>query len=247
MIEVKDLVVKYGDEVAINKMNLFVEKNTTCAIIGASGCGKTTLLYSLAGLVFPDKGSIYIDGIKNNGIRKNTAVILQNHGLLPWKTVWDNVALGLKARGVVKEKINDKVESILKELSIYDYKDKYPIELSGGQSQRVGICRALAINPDLLLMDEPTSALDQMTKEKLQNLVLKIYKNKPLTIVSVTHNIEEAVFLGQKIVIMNHGNVKSIINNPYFGVEQSRNQMEFYEMCLRVRKLLEEDRYYEKQ
>ncbi|WP_130808178.1 ABC transporter ATP-binding protein [Senegalia massiliensis] len=245
MIEVKDLVVKYGDEVAINKMNLSVEKNATCAIIGASGCGKTTLLYSVAGLVFPDEGSIYIDGIKNNGIRKNTAVILQNHGLLPWKTVWENVALGLKARGIVKEKINEKVESILKELSIYDYKDKYPIELSGGQSQRVGICRALAINPDLLLMDEPTSALDQMTKEKLQNLVLKIYKNKPLTIVFVTHNIEEAVFLGQKIVIMNHGNVKSIINNPYFGEEQSRNQIEFYKMCLRVRKLLEEDRYYE--
>lgn len=244
MIDIRDLVVKYGEEIAIDKMNLFIEKNTSCAIIGTSGCGKTTLLYSLAGLIYPDEGSIYIDGIKNESIRKKTGVILQNHGLLPWKTVWDNVALGLQIRGLIKEKIDEKVEDILKNLSIYRYKDKYPIELSGGQSQRVGIARALTINPDLLLMDEPTSSLDQMTKEQLQNLVLKIYNNNPMTIIFVTHNIEEAIFLGQKIVVMNKGNIKSIINNPYFGIEESRNKMDFYKMCLKVRQSLEEDKPY---
>ncbi|OGO79493.1 MAG: hypothetical protein A2Y23_07250 [Clostridiales bacterium GWB2_37_7] len=172
------------------------------------------------------------------GIRKDTALILQDYGLFPWKTVWQNVSLGLQVRGIDREQERQLVEDILKELGIEQCKHKYPMELSGGQKQRVGIARALALKPDLLLMDEPSSALDAITKEHLQNLILKIYKAHPMTIMMVTHSIEEAVFLGQKIIIMNEGRIRTILDNPYFGDEYLRNKQNFYNVCLKVRQAM---------
>ena len=239
MIDIKNLQIKYGDEVALKSVDLEVEKNKTCAIIGPSGCGKTTLIYAIAGLIKADKGIIKIDEKKLIDIRENTGVILQNYGLLPWKNVFENVALGLKIRNNEERIIRNKTKKILKELNIYNCKEKYPSELSGGQKQRVAIGRSLALKVDLLLLDEPSSSLDALSKEKLQDLILKIYKKNPLTFVIVTHNIEEAVFLGQKIVIMGRGKIKHVIDNPYFGDTNLRNKLEFYKVCMEVRKWMD--------
>lgn len=241
MIEIKDLHISYGKEVALDNVNLNIEKNTTCAIIGPSGCGKSTLLYSIAGLIKPSKGTIYINGKELNNVRKNTGVILQSYGLLPWKTVWNNILFTLVARNVSKGIAFTRTENILKELGIYEYKDKYPSELSGGQKQRVAIARTLALEPDLLLMDEPSSALDAMTKEHIQNIILRIFKQKPTTLLIVTHSIEEAAFLGQKIVIMGKANIIHVIDNPYFGKDNLRENIDFYRFCLEVRKWIHED------
>ncbi len=246
MIEINDLSISYNadgveEELAIENINLEIKKNSTCAIIGPSGCGKTTLIYALAGLLKADKGNINIFGERQDGIRLQTGLILQNYGLLPWKTTRQNVALGLKVRGQSPEITNQIVDDILLKLSVSEYQDKYPTQLSGGQRQRVAIGRALAIAPDLLLMDEPSSALDAITKEHLQNLVLKIYKQTPMTVIMVTHNIAEAVFLGQKIVVMKNAGIKQVLDNPYFGDESLREKMDFYKVCLEVRKCLEKE------
>jgi NitT/TauT family transport system ATP-binding protein len=241
MIRIDGLQMRYVNEIAVDNLSLQLDRNTTCAIIGPSGCGKTTLLYALAGLLKPYSGSILINGEEIKAVRRSTGVILQDYGLLPWKTVLENVSFTLKERKLSKEEVNSRTSYILKDLGIYEYKDKYPAELSGGQKQRVAIARTLALEPDLLLMDEASSALDAMTKEHIQNIILEIYKKRPTTLVLVTHNIEEAVYLGQKIVVMDNGKIKHIMDNPYFGVENLRDKLEFYKVCMEVRKWLYEE------
>ncbi len=239
MIEVNQIDVHYQQEKVLNQVSLTLEKHCTYAVIGASGCGKTTLLYTLAGLKQPTSGTITIDGQPLTGIRQSTGLILQDYGLLPWKTVWDNIAFPLKTRGFGKHEIVQKVGAFLKSLGMKNYSNKLPGELSGGQKQRVAIGRTLALEPDLLLMDEASSALDAMTKEHIQNLILSIYKQRLLTLVMVTHNIEEAVFLGQKIIVMQNGNIRHIMDNPQFGLENSRSSLAFYRTCLELRAWLE--------
>ncbi|MDF2985072.1 MAG: transporter related [Eubacterium sp.] len=241
MIQVKNMVIKFGSEAVLSNINLVLPENKTCAIIGPSGCGKTTLLYTLAGLLTPSEGQVIINGKNIRSIRKDTGVILQNTGLLPWKTAWDNVSLGLSARKQDRVAINQKVASILDELGILEHKHKFPAQLSGGQRQRVAIARTLVLEPDLLLMDEPSSALDAINREHIQNMILKIYKKKPATLVLVTHNIEEAVFLGETIIVMKRSAVKHIIENPFFGDENIRLKSDYYKICLEVRKWLSED------
>ncbi|WP_338470622.1 ABC transporter ATP-binding protein [Niallia sp. XMNu-256] len=243
MIEVDQLQVRYGADTAISNISINMESNSTYAIIGPSGCGKTTFLYALAGLIKPTSGSIKVNGEVLTGIRNSTGLILQDYGLLPWKTVWENIAFPLKSRRIPKAEIDQKVTDILESLSMERFKKRLPGELSGGQKQRVAIGRTLALEPDLLLMDEATSALDAMTKEHLQNLILKTYKERQMTLVMVTHNIEEAVFLGQNIIVMEHGKIKQIIKNPHFGAEDLRNNLEFYQICLEVRKWLDEEAF----
>jgi NitT/TauT family transport system ATP-binding protein len=240
MIDVKGLDVYYGVEAAVRQLDLTVADHATCAIIGPSGCGKTTLLYALAGLIKPAAGRLMIGGQPLTKIRQETGLILQNYGLLPWKKVWDNLAFPLKTRGLEHREIQENVDLVMEQLGLVECRDKYPAELSGGQKQRVAIGRSLVLKPDLLLMDEASSALDAITKEHIQNLVLDVYRKNRMTLVLVTHNIEEAVFLGQKIAVMRNGAVVRIIDNPYFGLEDLRNQMVFYETCLLVRRALDE-------
>ncbi|MBU9720619.1 MULTISPECIES: ABC transporter ATP-binding protein [Bacillaceae] len=241
MIQIKDLEIKYGSFTAVNKISLNIKENSSCAIIGPSGCGKSTLLYGLAGIVKPASGDIFIreQPVKEN--RRKTGLILQNYGLFPWKTVWENAILGLKIRSISMEEIDNTVTTILQELDILELKDKFPVQLSGGQKQRVAIARALSIQPDLLLMDEPFSALDAITREALQNLVLSLQQQKKMSIVFVTHNIEEAVFLGQQIVIMDktEGSIKHIIENKNFGDRNFRFDEGFFQLCMEVRRIME--------
>ncbi|MPM52892.1 Taurine import ATP-binding protein TauB [bioreactor metagenome] len=238
MIDIKNLCLNYGDKLVLDNICLNIEKNSTCAIIGPSGCGKTSLLYILARLIRESSGEVLIDGKILKGNRKATGVILQDLGLLPWKTVWNNIALGLKGRNIEKNIIEKMVNGILEELRLSEHKNKYPHELSGGEKQRVAIGRTLVLNPDLLLCDEATSALDEITKEQLQNLILELYKKHPMTLVLVTHSVEEAVFLGQNIVVMEKGRIKKVISNPYFGQNNIRENDSYYSICREVRKWL---------
>lgn len=238
MISVRNLGISYGSETALENINLDIPKNKACAIIGPSGCGKTTLLYAMAGLIAPLAGKVLISGEEIRDVRRETGVILQNGGLLPWKTAWGNVSLGLEARKLDEGTVRYRVASILEELRILEHKDKYPAQLSGGQKQRVAIARALVLEPDMLLMDEAASALDAINREHIQNLILKLYKKRPTTMVLVTHSIEEAVFLGQTIVVMEKAAIKHIIENPYFGDEDIRFKQDYYNICSQVRKWL---------
>ncbi|AEF93293.1 Taurine-transporting ATPase [Desulfotomaculum nigrificans CO-1-SRB] len=246
MITVNNLSVYYKQKnstvQALKDVCFTVPRGSTCAIIGPSGCGKSTLLSVLSGLHHDYSGEVLVDGAKVHQVRRQTALILQGHGLLPWKTVWDNAVLGLQIRGVPKRVMTEKVSVILKDLGLWEMKDRYPAQLSGGQRQRIGIARALALDPDLLLMDEPFSALDALTREALQKQLLSIWLNNKITFVLVTHSIEEAIFLGQRIIIFagHPGQVIEIVDNPRAGDMAYRKTKDFHEVATRVREILEQ-------
>jgi NitT/TauT family transport system ATP-binding protein len=238
MIEVKELDFAYQKEKVLKNINLEVKKGESLAVIGPSGCGKTTLLYLLAGLEEADRGTIKINSQLLTGIRDRSGVILQDYGLFPWKTVYNNLALGLKIRGAAGQEIKEKVNSALKRLKISELKDKYPAELSGGQKQRVAVGRSLVLAPDLLLMDEPFSALDALTREEMQNLILEIYARENFTYVLVTHDIAEAAFLGRKIAVIKEGKIAAVLENPHFGEKALREKEEFFELQKKLRNLM---------
>lgn len=240
---------------ALDGVDLSIPAGDSLAIIGPSGCGKSTLLYVLSGLVKQSRGTVAIDGEPLAGRRLQTALILQDYGLFPWKTVYDNAALGLRVRRILKAEIETRVGKILRRLGLWEMRDRYPAQLSGGQRQRVAIARSLALDPDLLLMDEPFSSLDALTREDLQNTVLEIWRERnvnnraggmkndpaePLTIVLVTHSIEEASFLGKRIAVMddNPGSIVKLVENGEMGDIDYRKTPGFYDHCSMLRGLL---------
>jgi NitT/TauT family transport system ATP-binding protein len=246
MIEVKSLHLEYElarrrRVEAIAGLSLKVERGESLAIIGPSGCGKTSLLYVLAGLLKPTAGRVRIAGKEVRGPRRDVALVLQDIGLLPWKSVWRNAILGLELNGGADEAQLSKVEAILEELGLVELRDRYPAQLSGGQKKRVGIARALAVEPQLLLMDEPLVSLDALTKEEIQNSILKLWEERKerLTSVLVTHDIEEAVFLGERIVVLSArpATIKAEIANPSGSIDY-RTSSEFYAQVRRLRELL---------
>lgn len=230
MIECHNLSLVYADEVALNPINLKIDKGEFVCILGASGSGKTSLLSLMSSIRKPSSGSIFIDGQELREPRIQTATILQDYGLLPWKRVYDNIVFSFKHHGIKIEE--SKIDEISKFLGIFDYYKRFPHQLSGGQKQRVAIARALCLDADLILMDEAFSALDSLTKETLQELLFKVHRETPVTTVFVSHNIEEAVFLGQRILIMEEGIIKHDFSNSVRG---NRNTGDYYRMCQKVR------------
>jgi len=211
------------------------------AIIGPSGCGKTTLLYLLAGLRRPRRGRVVIAGRPLAGPREATGLVLQDYGLLPWLTVRANVALGLRIRGVPRRQQDEIVALWLARLGLGETAARYPAQLSGGQRQRVAIARTLALDPDLLLMDEPFSSLDAITREDLQDLTLGLGIAGRATTVLVTHNIEEAVFLARRILVLPRPPIQAaaVIENPRGGHAGYRREREYHEKCDEVRGQIE--------
>jgi len=205
-----------------------VTTGETWAILGSSGCGKSTLLSILAGLRLPDQGIIRINGQELLRPRPQTGLILQDYGLLPWFTVRDNSSLGIKVRGFYgpdgthapreSGQLPD-VEYWLDRLGISNLADKYPSQISGGQRQRVAIARTLALHPDLLLMDEPFSSLDAGTRDDLQSLVLQLGKEQKLTMIIVTHSIEEALIMGKQILLLTRPPIYEpvILDNSHYA------------------------------
>jgi len=213
---------------------------SSISIIGPSGCGKSSLLFILAGLLKPTVGRVLIDGREPDSREPDTALILQDYGLFPWKTVFENAALGLSVRGINRKEVFNTVTPILEKLGLSEFVNSYPAQLSGGQRQRVAIARSLALKPKLLLMDEPLSSLDALTRETLQQFILEIWQEHNLTLVLVTHSIEEAAFLGGRIAVMSErpGKIVELIENPMVGSAGFRQKTEYHLLCSRLRQLL---------
>jgi NitT/TauT family transport system ATP-binding protein len=172
------------------------------ALVGPSGCGKTTLLDLIGGLTQADRGEILIDGRQVEGPGLDRGIVFQQYALFPWKTALGNVTFGLEAKGVGKAERNERARRFLDLVGLGAFADRYPHQLSGGMKQRVAIARSLAYEPDVLLMDEPFAALDAQTREALQDELLCIWKRTGTTVVFITHSIDEAIYLGQRVLVM---------------------------------------------
>ena len=205
-----------SNSVALEKVDLSIEEGKFICLLGPSGCGKTTLLNMMAGFDKPSTGAIKINGNDVSQPSIDRIAIFQNFGLLPWRTVIKNVELGLESKGFDEKKRREIAEEYLKLVGLSNYKKHHPNQLSGGMQQRIAIARALAVDPEILFMDEPFGALDAMTRMTMQDEIERIWQEKKKTIIFVTHDIEEAVFLADKIVVMTTGpgRVKKIIDVP---------------------------------
>ncbi|MDD9147421.1 MULTISPECIES: ABC transporter ATP-binding protein [unclassified Sporolactobacillus] len=218
----------------LNDFNLSVNEGEFLTVLGPSGCGKSTFLNILAGLDKQTSGQIKVEGALLNGVNRNIGVVFQGYALFPWRSVLDNVAAGLEIRGVKKKKRKEIAENYLDRVGLKKFALRYPHELSGGMRQRVAIARALAYNPAILLMDEPFAALDAQTREMLQLELLRIWEVEKKTVLFVTHSIDEAIFLGDRVAVMTSrpAKVKEIvpITLPRNRTVDMRNANEFSEI-----------------
>ncbi|MBB3646529.1 NitT/TauT family transport system ATP-binding protein/sulfonate transport system ATP-binding protein [Rhizobium sp. BK619] len=186
----------------LKDINLHIRSGESLAIVGASGSGKTTLLRVLAGLEESDTGEVLVDGKAIRGVGAERAVIFQEPRLLPWLDVLDNVAFGLETRGLSREQARGRARHYVKLVGLQQFEAAYPRQLSGGMAQRVGIARALAVQPEILLLDEPLGALDAMTKIGMQQELARIWRDEDVTTILVTHDLEEAIYLADRILIL---------------------------------------------
>lgn len=201
-ISIEGVGKKYGDLQVFQDINLSFKEREIVTIVGPSGCGKTTLLRCIDGLMPVSEGEIRIDGDLVTEPREGVSVVFQHFGLFPWKTVRQNVGYGLKLAGTSKSVIDQKVPHFTKLVGLEGFEDAYPYQLSGGMQQRCGLARALTMEPKVLLMDEPFAAVDAQTREILQFELLRIWGMRPMTMIFVTHSIEEAVLMGDRVVVL---------------------------------------------
>jgi NitT/TauT family transport system ATP-binding protein len=206
-----------GREVlALDGIDLSVAPGELVCLLGPSGCGKSTLLNAIAGFAPPTAGTLLANGRPVTGPGPDRGMVFQEYALFPWMTVEANVAFGLELKGEPRAAIQARVEELLRQLALWEFRDRFPKDLSGGMRQRVAIARVLAIDPPMLLMDEPFGALDALTRRNLQDELLRIWSALRKTIVFVTHGIEEAIYLADRVVVMTYrpGRVKRIVPVP---------------------------------
>lgn len=205
VIETEDLSVAFGEGAAHNvifhKLNIAVEAGEFVTLVGVSGAGKSTLLRVIADLIPPYEGSVKID-TPYDPTRRRIAMVFQAANLMPWRKIGENVGLGLEGIDVSDEQCRERIQSTLDLVGLGDYGNRWPYQLSGGQVQRIGIARALAVAPDILLMDEPFGALDAITRTALQDELLRIWRATKKSVLFVTHDIEEAVYLGDRVLLL---------------------------------------------
>jgi NitT/TauT family transport system ATP-binding protein len=211
-----------GAGAALEECTLEIHPNEVLCVIGPSGCGKTTLLRIIDGLTRPDRGRVLADGEEITRPREDLAMVFQHFGLFPWKTVYDNVAYGLRVRRRPAPEIRATVAQYIELVGLRGFERHYPYQLSGGMQQRVGLARAFAVNPSVLLMDEPFGALDAQTREVMQEELLRLWRIQRKTLVFVTHSIDEAIILGDRIALMSHrpGRIKELLD---VGVPRPRD------------------------
>jgi ABC-type nitrate/sulfonate/bicarbonate transport system ATPase subunit len=205
-----------GGVLALSSIDFEVRDNEFITVIGPSGCGKTTLLRIIAGLIPYDQGEVTIDGRPVTGPGPERAVVFQNFALMPWADIMTNVSFGLEIRGTPKEQCRATAKELIKLVGLEGFERRLPKELSGGMQQRVGLARALAVNPQILLMDEPFGALDEQTRRLLQEELLSLWERERKTVVFITHSMDEAVMLGDRVMLMTPrpGRVKEMIDIP---------------------------------
>lgn len=204
-IELKDVSLRYGPhrtDIAVHELSLAIEDGEFACVLGPSGCGKSTTLNLLAGFLRPSSGQVLVGGRPVDGAGPERGVVFQRHTLFPWKTVGANVELGLRVRGVPAQERRKISQQFLKEMGLEDFRDRYPFHLSVGMRQRVGLARAFANDPDVLLMDEPFASLDAQTRLRMQELLLTIWSRHQKTVVFVTHDIDEAILLADRILLL---------------------------------------------
>ncbi len=228
------------DIVALADVSFNCQEGELITIVGSTGCGKTTLLRLIAGLEMPSSGSITIDDKVVSGINNDTTLVFQQYSLFPWFTVIDNICFSLELKGMDKKERFERAQKLISLVGLTGFEKSYPYELSGGMQQRAAIARALAYNPRVLLLDEPFGALDERTRHRLQEELLEIWEREKKTVVLVTHNIDEAVFLASKIFIMRDspGSIEEeiIVDLPR---PRDRTSKEFIDLHLQVRGVLE--------
>ena len=237
-VKIENVVKKYstrkGEMIALNGVSLDIKENEFICVVGPSGCGKSTLLNIIAGLHEPTSGRVLVDGKPVKGPGPERGVVFQQYALFPWLTVLKNVEFGLKLKGVTGEQATAEAMKYLKMVQLEQFANSYPKELSGGMKQRVAIARAYAVNPEVLLMDEPFGALDAQTRTQLQSELLETWQTEKKTCFFITHDVDEAIILAQKVIIMSArpGRIKEIvdINIPYPRTQETKMSPEFLEL-----------------
>ncbi len=223
-----------GEMIALNGVSLDIYENEFICVVGPSGCGKSTLLNIIAGLLEPSSGKVYCDGKEVVGTGTERGVVFQQYALFPWMTVKKNVMFGLNLQGIKGAEAEEKAMKYIKMVQLEDFLDHYPKELSGGMKQRVAIARAYAVNPSVLLMDEPFGALDAQTRTQLQSELLETWEKERKTCFFITHDVDEAIILAQKVIIMSArpGRIKEIvdIDIPYPRTQETKMAPEFLEL-----------------
>ena len=227
-----------GNVTALNGVDLDIRENEFVSVVGTSGCGKSTLLNIIAGLEEPTSGKVYVKGCEVVGTGKERGVIFQQYALFPWLTVKKNVKFGLKLQGIKEPELSEIAEKYIRLVGLEEFSESYPKELSGGMKQRVAIARAYAVNPEILLMDEPFGALDAQTRTQLQTELLNTWEQERKTCFFITHDVEEAIILSQRVVIMSArpGRVKEVIpvNIPYPRTQETKMTKEFLDLKVRI-------------
>ena len=234
---------KKREVTALQNINFSIEKQEFVVLVGPSGCGKSTLLNIVGGLMSPTRGSVYFEG--TNGKKPTLGIVFQEIALFPWRTVYENVIYGLEESGASKEVQREKGKHYIDMVGLQGFEGAYPKQLSGGMRQRAGIARALAIEPDLLLMDEPFSALDAQTRTIMQEELLTIWNRTRLSTLYVTHNIQEAVYLADRVIVLSRhpGQIKSIIeiDLPKIGRDQEEHRSQFEQYANEIWQLIRHD------
>jgi len=244
-IEIAGVTKQYGNAHAVlESIDLHVAKQEFLSIIGPSGCGKSTILKLIAGLAVPTSGTIRVDGMTPQNARETISFVFQDATLLPWRTVKDNIGLGLELEGVSNDRREKEIAALLELVGLKNVASAYPRELSGGMKMRVSIARALATNPRLMLLDEPFAALDEMSRDRLNEEILRLRAEQNWTAVFVTHSVSEAVFLSDRIVVLapNPGRIYAEfpVDLPAPRTSTIRNSQEFDAIVGRVSHTLRE-------
>lgn len=244
-IEIKDLTMVYqGTETtaALEAINLTIEEGEFVTILGPSGCGKSTLLEIVAGLLPQTSGTISLNGKLLSGPSNDIGVVFQDSSLMPWRTIRKNIEFGLEIKKLPKQDIRKVVDRYIKLVGLNGFENKYPHQLSGGMRQRAGLARTLVNNPAVLLMDEPLGAIDHLTRLAIQDEIVDLWKREKKTIIFITHDVSEAVYLGTRVVLLSPrpGRIKQIYETPYYG-SRSRKDREVIETIDKIYREINSD------
>jgi NitT/TauT family transport system ATP-binding protein len=254
VLEARGLSVTYGRGPgavrALGDVSFSVAPGEFVCVVGPSGCGKTTLLKSLSGLLVPTSGQTLVEGRPVTGVPEGLAMVFQEYtrSLLPWRSVKGNVTFPLQAKGLAREEIETRASEALAEVGLAGFEDKYPWQLSGGMQQRVAIARALAFRPAVLLMDEPFASVDAQVRADLEDLMLTVQRDTGVTVLFVTHDIDESVYLGDRVVVLSHRPTR-VRESIDVTLPKPREQLatkalpEFVELRTRVLALIQQERH----
>lgn len=236
-LAVQNVEKSYEGNRVLNNVSFHVDSHEFICILGHSGCGKSTLLNLIAGFLQPDHGQVTVNEMPVKGPSKSRGVVFQDHALFPWFTVLDNIAFGPEVQGKGKAQARETAKKYLKLVGLQDYENHYPDQLSGGMKQRVGIARALASDPDILLMDEPFGALDILTRDMMQRELLRIWLELKPSVLFITHSISEAIHLADRILVMKNGEVAQTFHVK-MERPRSSHEPEFTDLVTEIEKLL---------